>query len=58
MISIEGLSKTFDTQRNRPHLAISDIDLKVGDGEFVSILGPSGCGKSTLLYMVGGFVPP
>src|SRR6187402_758339 len=58
MISIEGLSKTFDTQRNRPHLAITDIDLKVGDGEFVSILGPSGCGKSTLLYIVGGFVPP
>ena len=58
MISIEGLSKTFDTQRNRSHLAISDIDLKVADGEFVSILGPSGCGKSTLLYIVGGFVPP
>src|SRR5687768_4557553 len=58
MISIEGLSKTFDTQRNRPYLAITDIDLKVGDGEFVSILGPSGCGKSTLLYIVGGFVPP
>jgi NitT/TauT family transport system ATP-binding protein len=58
MISIEGLSKSFDTQRNRPHLAITDIDLKVGDGEFVSILGPSGCGKSTLLYIVGGFVPP
>ena len=58
MISIEGLSKTFDTQRNRPYLAITDIDLKVADGEFVSILGPSGCGKSTLLYIVGGFVPP
>ncbi len=56
MISIEGLSKTFDTQRNKPYLAITDIDLKVGDGEFVSILGPSGCGKSTLLYIVGGFV--
>src|SRR5215207_11378285 len=58
MISIEGLSKTFDTQRNRPYLAITDIDLKVAVGEFVSILGPSGCGKSTLLYIVGGFVPP
>ena len=58
MISIAGLSKTFDTQRDRPYLAITDIDLEVGDGEFVSILGPSGCGKSTLLYIVGGFVPP
>src|SRR5687768_5993144 len=58
MISIAGLSKTFDTQRDRPYLAITDIDLEIGDGEFVSILGPSGCGKSTLLYIVGGFVPP
>ncbi|MGE3871273.1 MAG: ABC transporter ATP-binding protein, partial [Pseudorhodoplanes sp.] len=41
-----------------PHLAIADIDLQVGDGEFVSILGPSGCGKSTLLYIVGGFEAP
>ncbi|MGE3868776.1 MAG: ATP-binding cassette domain-containing protein, partial [Pseudorhodoplanes sp.] len=55
MIDIEGLSKTFETRRGTPHLAIADIDLQVGDGEFVSILGPSGCGKSTLLYIVGGF---
>ena len=58
MISISALSKTFDTQRDRPHLAMTDIDLAVADGEFVSVLGPSGCGKSTLLYIVGGFVPP
>ena len=58
MIDIEGLSKTFETRRGTSHLAIADIDLQVGDGEFVSILGPSGCGKSTLLYIVGGFEAP
>ena len=57
MIEIERLSKTFETARNRSHLAIADISLHVAEGEFVSILGPSGCGKSTLLYIVGGFVP-
>src|SRR3954470_23612828 len=58
MISIERLSKTFETTRNTRHPALSDISLDIAEGEFVSILGPSGCGKSTLLYIVGGFVPP
>jgi NitT/TauT family transport system ATP-binding protein len=58
MISIERLSKSFDTARGTSHLALSNIALEVADGEFVSILGPSGCGKSTLLYIVGGFVNP
>lgn len=56
MIAIEGVSKRFETSRDRQHLALSDISLSVARGEFVSILGPSGCGKSTLLYIVGGFV--
>ena len=56
MIAIEGLSKSFETQRRTSHLALADISLAVAEGEFVSILGPSGCGKSTLLYIVGGFV--
>jgi NitT/TauT family transport system ATP-binding protein len=56
MISIEGVSKRFETSRDRQHLALSDISLSVARGEFVSILGPSGCGKSTLLYIVGGFI--
>ena len=57
-IEIAGLSKRFDTTRDRRHLALTDISLAVAEGQFVSILGPSGCGKSTLLYMVGGFVAP
>ena len=58
MIEIQALSKTFDTKRDRRHLAITEVSLGVAAGEFVSILGPSGCGKSTLLYIVGGFVRP
>ncbi len=35
--------------------AVDNINLSVGDGEFICFLGPSGCGKSTTLRMVGGF---
>jgi NitT/TauT family transport system ATP-binding protein len=58
MIEIDHVSQRFQTSGRQSHLALSDINLTIDDGAFVSILGPSGCGKSTLLYIVGGFVQP
>ena len=37
---------------------LEDINLEVGDGEFLCLLGPSGCGKSTLLNTMAGFLSP
>ncbi len=37
--------------------ALTDIDLTVAPGEFVSVVGPSGCGKSTLLRIASGLTP-
>src|SRR5438128_6970336 len=37
--------------------ALDGVDLKVMDGEFVSIVGPSGCGKTTFLSVVDGLIP-
>lgn len=38
--------------------ASSDINLKIADGEYVTILGPSGCGKTTLIRMIAGIIEP
>jgi multiple sugar transport system ATP-binding protein len=49
-IDFDGVTKIYgDGVR-----AVSDLNLTVGDGEFVVLLGPSGCGKSTALRMVAG----
>lgn len=53
-ISIQSVSKTYQTERGEQLLALSDVNLEVEKGEFVALLGPSGCGKSTLLRTLAG----
>ncbi|WP_404795397.1 ABC transporter ATP-binding protein [Streptomyces tendae] len=44
--------------RERSYIALSELDLNVSAGSFVSIVGPTGCGKSTLLNVVAGLREP
>ena len=56
-IEISGLSLSFDTA-DGPVQALSDVDLKIARGDFVSFIGPSGCGKTTLLRAVADLERP
>lgn len=38
--------------------ALDDIDLEIGENEFVTLVGRSGCGKSTLLRLMAGLIRP
>jgi ABC-type sugar transport system ATPase subunit len=53
MIEIEGLTKRFGSVT-----AVSDMNLAVEAGEFLTLLGPSGCGKTTVLRMIAGLEIP
>ena len=49
-IALERVSKVFPGGV----VAVDDVELEIGDGEFMVLVGPSGCGKSTLLRMIAG----
>jgi putative ABC transport system ATP-binding protein len=52
MIATEKLTKIFRTEEVET-TALREVDLTIGQGEFVTVMGPSGCGKSTLLHLLG-----
>jgi multiple sugar transport system ATP-binding protein len=49
-IVLDGVTKVFDDG----YEAVKDMNLDIGDGEFMILVGPSGCGKSTALRMIAG----
>ncbi|MPZ11272.1 MAG: ATP-binding cassette domain-containing protein [Kiloniellaceae bacterium] len=51
VIEVEDLSLTFETA-DGPVFALSEVNLTVRAGDFVSFIGPSGCGKTTLLRVI------
>lgn len=57
VIDIRNLSLVFETN-DGPVQALSDIELAINRGEFVSFIGPSGCGKTTLMRVIADLETP
>ncbi|TXD96989.1 spermidine/putrescine ABC transporter ATP-binding protein PotA [Psychrobacter frigidicola] len=53
LLQLTGIKKTYDNTE-----VLTDINLNIKKGEFLTLLGPSGCGKTTLLRLIAGFEQP
>ena len=53
IIELSHITKQFDED-----IVVNDLNLKIYENEFITLLGPSGCGKTTTLRMIGGFEKP
>ena len=51
MVTIDEVTMAFGD-----YIAVRDVNLTVGDGEFLAIVGPTGCGKSTILNAIAGLL--
>lgn len=56
MISLENVSKKYETSGKDSNFVLENLSLQFKDGEFTCILGKSGCGKSTLLNLIAGYI--
>ncbi len=54
MLTLTGVGRRYPTGT----IALSGVDLRIGQGDFLALLGPSGCGKSTLLRLIAGLDAP
>ncbi len=57
-VQASGVWKIFNEGQPNEVTALQDIDLRVDQGEFISLIGPSGCGKSTLLRVIADLTHP
>ncbi len=57
MVTLKNISKIYE-RGGANVVALHEVNLEIGHGEFCSFVGPSGCGKSTLLHLVAGLDRP
>jgi putative ABC transport system ATP-binding protein len=52
LIRLNGVGRVFPGDADEPAVALRDVSVDIGRGEYVSVSGPSGCGKSTFLSII------
>lgn len=57
-IELKSVSYTYAPNTPYASSALSNINLKINDGEFIGIIGRTGCGKSTLIQVIDGLITP
>ncbi|MEY8308286.1 ATP-binding cassette domain-containing protein [Erysipelotrichaceae bacterium 51-3] len=58
MLEIKNISKTFNPGTVTEKKAINNLNLKINDGDFITVIGGNGAGKSTMLNLIAGVFPP
>ncbi|MWG33536.1 ABC transporter ATP-binding protein [Halomarina oriensis] len=53
-LTLDAVTKVFQEGDGSEVVAVDDVNIDIGDGEFLVLVGPSGCGKSTTLRMIAG----
>ena len=57
-VELKHVTCRFAGAGGSAYTAVSDVDLRISDAEFVAVVGPTGCGKSTLLNVASGLLQP
>lgn len=57
-VEVDHIDRVFDLPTGGYYIALKNIELKIRQGEFISLIGHSGCGKSTLLNIIAGLDQP
>ena len=57
-ISFQNVTKTFNIAGSASFNALQGLNLKIEEGEFITVVGPSGCGKSTAMNIAAGLTGP
>ncbi len=58
VIDVHGLSRVYRLKSGEEVRAVNEVDLKVSEGQFLTVIGTSGSGKTTLLNLLGGLDKP
>ncbi len=58
MVELKNLTYTYDKDEPYALIALSDVSMSVGDGDFIGLIGHTGSGKSTLVQILAGLINP